>query len=269
MTLYPGGGFDLGSEVAKAKLERVLESPLLRHVVSTQPRVTEYLKSAYPTVLVTEILGVPENPLYFAPGAGTRSDYFGMKKGTLDVCFAAHKYTPGGVDKGYPEYLDIVRALKGAGVPVRAHVVGPFSAEDVPCPDLGDVLAFHGVMTTPELRVFFLDKDLIISPNKPDLLALGAFDGFPLATCVEAALCGVAVLASDELAQNRSFRDGRNILIERPTADAMFRRLMKLFEEPHGTRRIAQAGLKVARIHYSPSAQMTRREEILESSSRW
>ena len=41
--------------------------------------------------------------------------------------------------------------------------------------------------------------DLIISPNVPFVLASGAFDGFPTACCMEAALSGTAMFVTDEL----------------------------------------------------------------------
>ncbi|MFP3670564.1 hypothetical protein SB717_36370, partial [Priestia sp. SIMBA_032] len=40
VTLYPGGGLNLGDPEADAKLAAVLASPMLRAVITTQPRVT-------------------------------------------------------------------------------------------------------------------------------------------------------------------------------------------------------------------------------------
>lgn len=267
LTLYPGGGLDLGAATGTERLDTIYGSGLLRHVITTQPRVTQYLAEQYGgEVPVTEVIGVTVNPELFQPGAGLRSGYFGSGKERLDVCFVAYKYSQGGVDKGYPQFLDMVRGLRTAGVPLRAHVVGGFARGDLPDGDLTDDLEFHPPLASEALRKFYLGMDLIVSPNSPNVLGAGAFDGFPTGAVIEAALSGVAMLCSDELGQNRLFRDGRSILIERPDADAMARRLLRLFREPDGLRRVARAGLAEARRYYAPAAQLGPRVAALRAS---
>lgn len=270
VTLYPGGGLNLGTEEGERKLARVLGSPLLRHVITTQPLVTERARAALGAeseVPVTEIPGIVSGGELFVPGAGMRSTYFGSGKEILDVAFVAFKYSERGADKGFPEFAEFVRLAHEAGLPVRAHVVGGFDEHDLDPGYPAGLLTFLPAMRTSELRSFFLGIDLIVSPNRPGLLSEGAFDGFPLGTCVEAALAGVAVMASDELQQNRLYRDGRDILIIQPDPAAMLRRLDEVLREPGGLRRVAHAGLRTTRKHYAPEMQVAPRARIIESAA--
>ncbi|MGN8048185.1 glycosyltransferase family 4 protein [Curtobacterium sp. 22159] len=269
VTLYPGGGLYLDEPEAEAKLERVLTSPMLRHVVTTQGIVTERVRRTVgEDVPVTEIVGVVVDPEYLAPGPGHRDDYFDpMTDGSeLDLCFVAHRYTPGGADKGFPEFVQTLRGLRDRGIPVRGHVVGGFSAEDLP-DDARDLpITFLGTLPTVELRQFFASMDVIVSPTRPDTLAPGAFDGFPTGATVEAALSGVAIVASDARGQNTLFRDGRDALIVPPDPEHIVERLLSVVQRPGELRRLAQAGLATARRGYSVDRQLWQRRTVLESA---
>jgi glycosyltransferase involved in cell wall biosynthesis len=266
LTLYPGGGLNLGDAEAEAKLAKVLASPQLRHLITTQPVVTEHVRSLVAeSVPVTEVLGLAVDPLYLTPGPGYRTDYFGGGKEHLDVCFVAHRYTEDGADKGFPVFLEVVARLQADGVPVRGHVVGGYGPAQVPAEHSGLELTYAGVMSTPELREFFLGMDLILSPASPGRLATGSFDGFPTGACVEAALSGVAVLATDPLGQNRLFKDRRDIHMPAADAAAIVSRIQGMLAEPDGVRRVAQAGLRTARRAYGVQAQLWTRRQVIES----
>ncbi|MEO6117006.1 MAG: glycosyltransferase [Pseudolysinimonas sp.] len=266
VTLYPGGGLDLGSASASRKLTAVLSAPLLRAVITTQPRVTQFVRQRFPDVPVHEIIGLTVNPSYFGPGAGLRRDYYGKKKRRLDVAFVAHQYRPDGADKGYGTFLDTVRELRTAGIEVRAHVVGGFSARDVPDEDLDKVLAFHGVLDTIALKKVLSSVDLVISPNRPGVLTARSFDGFPTGSVIEGGLCGAGMVATDLLEQNVLFQDGRDILIVPPDARAIAERVVSLIRSPGGIRRMAQAGLAVARDAYGVNTQLWGRRRVLEDA---
>jgi glycosyltransferase involved in cell wall biosynthesis len=268
VTLYPGGGLYLGDESAEAKIDRVLGSRMLRHVITTQPIVTERVKRSVDTqrVGVTEILGLVVDPEYLGPGPGHRVDYFGSGDERLRLCFVAHRYTADGSDKGFPQFVETVRRLEEAGVPVEGNVVGGFTADDLSPRDRGLPITFFGTLPTVELRAFLARQHVIVSPTKTDTLAVGAFDGFPTGATVEAALAGVAVIASDGRQQNRLFRDGRDIVIVPPDADAIVERLTAVLRRPGELRRIAQAGLATARDGYSVDRQLWARREILQSA---
>ncbi|MGY1751704.1 FkbM family methyltransferase [Blastococcus sp. SYSU D01042] len=267
LQLYPGGGLHLGEPAAERKLRRVLGSPLLTHVITTQPLVTALVREITGgSVPVTEVIGGPVGRSYLQPGPGLRTDYFGTGKDVLDVCFVAARYTADGSDKGWPVFLASLRMLALAGLPVRGHVVGGFGPADVG-PEHADLdLSFSGILSTPELRRFYLDKDVIISPTAPGRLAPGAFDGFPTGACVEAALCGVAVVATDPLNQNRLYTDGTDIHMPSADPDAVVARILDLVAEPDGVRRVAQAGLRTTRRTYGVDAQLRTRRRVLEAA---
>jgi hypothetical protein len=266
LTLYPGGGLNLGHGEAEAKLSRVMASPQLRHVITTQPLVTAHVRQVgRHSIPVTEVLGLTVDPAYLSPGAGFRESYFGSGKDYLDVCFVAHRYTSDGKDKGFPVFLDSVRLLASSGLAVRGHIVGGYVAGDVGRRYEDLDLSCHDVMSTPELRDFFREMDLIISAPTPGQIAPGSFDGFPTGSCVEAALCGVAVFASDPLQQNRTFTDRRDIHMPEASAPDIVARICQMLAEPGGLRRVAQAGLHTARRAYGVQAQMLTRCKVIES----
>jgi glycosyltransferase involved in cell wall biosynthesis len=265
LTVYPGGGLNLGVREAAKRLRRVLESELLRAVVTTQPLVTAWVRREAPMVDVLELPGVPVGSAYFRPGAGFRTDYYGEPDvDELRICFVAYRYVPGGGDKGYDLFLDTVRWLAARGVPVSAHVVGGFGPDDLPIGDIADRLTFHGPLETARLHLFFTDQHLVISPTRADVLAAGSFDGVPTGAAVEGALCGVGIVTTDPRGQNTLFRDGRDILIVPPDAEAIADRVQSLTSAPGGIRRLAQAGLATARRSYGVSAQLVPRRRLIE-----
>ncbi|MGY1741608.1 MULTISPECIES: FkbM family methyltransferase [unclassified Blastococcus] len=267
LQLYPGGGLNLGEPGAQRKLRRVLSSPLLQHVITTQPLVTEVVTALTGgSVPVTEVIGGPVGRSHLAPGAGLRTNYFGSGKEHLDVCFVAQRYTVDGSDKGWPVYLAALRTLADAGLPVRGHVVGGFGPADVGEQYAALDLSFSGVLSTPELRRFYLDMDVIVSPTTPGRLAPGAFDGFPTGACVEAALSGVALVATDPLDQNRLYTDGVDIHMPRADVAEVVERVLAMVAEPDGVRRVAQAGLRTTRRTYGVDAQLYSRRRVLETA---
>ncbi|MGY2064411.1 FkbM family methyltransferase [Blastococcus sp. SYSU DS0619] len=267
LTLYPGGGLHLGEAGAERKLRRVLRSPQLRHVITTQPLVTDLVQTITGgSVPVTEVLGVVVDPGYLRPGPGLRTEYFGSGKPVLDVCFVAHRYTPDGSDKGFPVFLESLGLLRDAGLPVRGHVVGGFGASDVADEHADLELEFAGVLSTPQLREFFGSMDIVVSPTATGRLAPGAFDGFPTGACVEAALCGVAVVATDPLNQNRLYTDRRDIHMPAADATEVVQRVLDMLAEPDGLRRVAQAGLRTTRQAYGVDAQLWSRRRVLEAT---
>ncbi|WP_199423574.1 glycosyltransferase [Actinotalea solisilvae] len=261
LTLYPGGGLD-GTDEALAKLDRVLGSPLLRHLFTTQPRVAEMVAARYPHVPTSELQGLFVSRAYFRPGPGERTNYFGVDKETLDLCFVAHRYSVTGADKGFPEFAALVPELARRGLPVRGHVVGQFDASDLP-PGHQHLFEMYGVLESARLQELYGGMDAIVSPNRPGVLAVGAFDGFPLASSVEAALCGVMVVATDEFRQSRFLRDGRDALVVVPDAGQIADRLVRLLREPGGIRRVAQSGLRKVRHVYAPARQLDVRAPVL------
>lgn len=275
LTLYPGGGFGLHEPDSDAKLAAVLTSPLLQAIIVTQPITQDYLQrfaAERGLVLVPlhRIDGVVANPLYFASDHDIRTASFAAGKATLDICFVAERYMSQGANKGYPEFIAAALAL--ADVPeLRWHIVGGgFTREELDISHLGERIQFHGRLTTQELRQFYADMDLIVSPNQPYLLHPGNFDGFPTGCCVEASLCGVTIMATDALAQNPGYIDGESIVLLDmaagiPLAQQIETHIRTLYANPAALARLGQAGQEVTRRLYAPERQIGQRQDILRS----
>ena len=272
-TLYPGGGFELNEVHSDAKLQRVLGSRCFRYVIATQPVTRDYL--------LARRLCREDQIRFIQGGVITRSAFekprgkchFGINKDRLDICFVAARYTPKGEDKGYDLFVDAAIRIIQAGLDVYFHVVGPW---DETVLDLGDVrsrFTFYGFQRTSFFRDFYRRMDLILSPNRPFTLGPGAFDGFPTACCIEAALQGVAVACTDELQLNTQLEDGNQVLIIRPDADKIVEKLLPLFAQPHRLANIGRHGrMRFAQV-FAHKAQLPPRINVLrhvteESASR-
>ena len=275
LTLYPGGGFGLNEPESDAKLAAVLASPLLQAIIVTQSVTQDYLQRfAAERGLILPPLhridGVVVNPLYFDPDVAPPVPALDAGNDTLDICFVAERYMPQAANKGYPEFIAAARAL--VDLPgLRWHIVGGgFTPEEKDVAELGEHIHFHGRLLTQELRQFYAGMDLIVSPNQPYLLHPGNFDGFPTGCCVEASLCGVAIMATDALAQNPGYIDGESILMLDTTADISLARqietrIRQMYADPVALARIGQAGQVLTRQWYAPEHQIGRRQHILRS----
>lgn len=275
LTLYPGGGFGLDEPESDAKLAAVLASPLLQAIIVTQPVTQDYLQRFATRRGLTlpplhRIDGVVVNPLYFDPHGPARAPAFGQGKATFDICFVAECYMPLGANKGYPEFIAAAQAL--ADLPeLRWHIVGGgYTPQDIDVSALGNRIRFHGRLDTPDLRQFYAGMDLIISPNQPFLLHPGNFDGFPTGCCVEASLCGVAVMATDALGQNPGYVHADTMLLLETSANTSLAQqieahVRQLYADPTALKRIGQAGQTLTRQLYAPERQIGQRQHILRT----
>jgi lipopolysaccharide transport system ATP-binding protein len=266
-TLYPGGGFGIDEAESDRKLDGVCASPFLRHVIVTQKLTADYLRARHPKVPSTLVFGSVANPLYFQPMSEPRS-WFGDGKATFDVCFVGEKYMAHGRSKGYPVFIDASRRVSTAVPETRLHVVGGYSADDWPLGDLVEKTAFHGRLTTQELKAFYGSMDVIVSPNVPFVLHTGNFDGFPTAACAEASLCGVAMVVSDVLALNTEYEPDDELIIVTPEVDAVAEAIVRLARDPTRLRSVALAGQRKSRALYAPERQISPRVAVIEREAR-
>jgi lipopolysaccharide transport system ATP-binding protein len=261
LTLYPGGGFNLNDPESEAKIVRVFASPLLRAVITTQPVTLAMLQRMGCSVPVHQIPGIVVNPSYFV-NSTTRTTIPGQ--GAARICFAAFRYDAGGRSKGFPEFLAAANILAVRHPKVQFAVAGDLGPSDWPISGaLEGRITFHGALQTSGLRAFFNEQHVIVSPSRRYATSGTSFDGFPTGSCVEAALCGVAVLSSDELDQNRYYRSGEEILICEPKPKAIAAALTPVINDPSRLAALAERGRQRTIALYGVKKQLLSRTRIL------
>ena len=263
-TLYPGGGLQLEQDESDEKLRRVCSSPNLQKVIATQKVVHEYLlekKFCDPEKIEFIYGGVYPSSLLARHGVA--KSYYKKDKETFDVCFVAHKYRERGADKGYDVFIEAAKLISRRHEDAFFHVVGPFDETDVDISGLEDRITFYGTRPTEFFPSFYSGMDAIISPNAPFLLAPGAFDIFPLGTCIEAGSCGVAVICTDPLEQNVAFEEGEEIVIVPRDAEAISETVSWYHEHPEALGELSERGREAFRRVFDIEAQMKPRLRIL------
>lgn len=263
-TLYPGGGFRLNDDGSDRMLRRVCESACFRGVIATQTVTRDYLIERHfcdPSQVHFIFGGVFPSDV-FATGA-VRKQYFGQDKETLDICFVAHKYMAGGIDKGYDTFVEVARILAAEMEHARFHVIGGFGPDEIDVSDLGDRIRFYGSLYREEFTALYGRMDLILSPNRPFRLFPGSFDGFPTGCCIEAGLSGVAVFATDPLGCNIAFEDGAEIVLVPAEPRAIADRVHACCQDPERLYRIAAGGQRAFARLFDLEAQMGPRMKTL------
>jgi glycosyltransferase involved in cell wall biosynthesis len=261
-TLYPGGGFRLDNQDSDAKLKRVFSSSSFRHVIVTQKVTRDYLisRGLCPAERIQFIWGGVLPPRTSADVIGTKI-MFGRDKDTLDVCFVAWKYMPGGLDKGYDVFVEVAKKVSKDHNDICFHVVGPYDKSDWDV--TGANIRFHGPKKTPELEKFFKEMDIIVSPNAPFILAPGAFDGFPTGACVEAGLSGVIVVCTDPFGENEFFTDQEIIIVSRDSEEIR-ERIIEFYQNPARLYEFSKRGTEAFQRIFGLERQMTPRLALLQ-----
>jgi glycosyltransferase involved in cell wall biosynthesis len=265
-TLYPGGGFAINQESSDSMLRRIFSSVQFRKVIVTQQVTYDYL--------VKNNFCAEDRILYIFGGVmpldilnkskSYQKKFFGYEKNPLDICFVAMKYMPMGIDKGYDIFIEAAKKVAQLYSNVRFHVVGNFSEADIPINGLEGRLTFHGFQTLEWFDKFYVDKDIILSPNIPFVLSKGSFDGFPTTACVEASLRKVAVFCTDELKLNKYFIDNEEIVIIPHDADRIVHIIEAFYKNPDKLRSIAEKGAAKMREFFSYERQMLPRIKLIE-----
>lgn len=233
LQLYPGGGFEIGNQKSDELLRVITESELCRRVIVTQKFSEDYL--------LRHIGSSPEKNKFIYGGVyDTKKNFdftrgkklYGTHKGTLDVCFVAHRYGDDVQKKGYDQFVAIAKGLASRFTDVRFHVVGDYTADLIPLGDAADRFTFHGAKPNNFFDVFYPRMDVILSVNRPSRDLRGAFDGFPTGACMEAGFRGVLNCVSDPLNMNVAFTDNKDILLVDMDTDKTIDRLTAVLRDP-------------------------------------
>jgi glycosyltransferase involved in cell wall biosynthesis len=263
-TLYPGGGFQMNSPAGDASLTAIMRSPWFRKVIVTQRITRDYLlehKFCRPDQIEFIFGGVaPFDQIIQAQRPRLQ---YRKSKATFDICFVANKYMPRGIDKGYDVFVEVAKSLARVADDIRFHVVGPFDGNDIDVGDVAGRMRFYGFQRTDFFPPFYAGMDVILSPNVPFVLGPGFFDGFPTGCCVEAGLCGVAVLCSDELKLNVAFNDGEEIAIIPRNVEAICGRVLGYYRDEAALAELSRNSRAAFRRVFDIANQMPPRTRLL------
>src|SRR6266568_2458580 len=270
--VYPGGGFGFGNEESDWKLRCVLESPMFSFMVVTQPAIRDYVTSRF---------GVPSDRLHLiGPGpvwtspatSASPRRHLEHGKTTFDVGFIAHKYGNDTRSKGYDFFISLAREVTNIGGHVRFHVVGNYGPDDHPLDGIEERITFHGSLDAVAFESTCRSFDVVVSPNVPSVLCQGAFDGFPTASCSQAALAGAVVFATDPLGLNSALVPGRDFLLlerdpreTRPTDVPRAAEILReLAGDPARLAELSVQGTRAFEALVGPEAQITPRLALME-----
>jgi glycosyltransferase involved in cell wall biosynthesis len=148
---------------------------------------------------------------------------------------------------------------------VRFHVIGGFDKDVIDVKQIEDRVRFYGNRDFNELRTIFQSVDLIISPNQPDKLSKGAFDGFPLGTVIEAAFNEVGVMLTDCFNENEYFENNKELIIIEPNVPDMVNKFEGIISDLNGFYEMARNGRKKFQYIYSNNYQLVPRINLLKS----
>jgi glycosyltransferase involved in cell wall biosynthesis len=258
-TLYPGGGFNLKDPNSLARLRRIFASEYFREVIVTQQAVLRYLTNhrLCAPEQIHFIYGTPVNAGTLLPEIQVGED------DRFNVCFAAQKYTPQGRDKGYDIFIEAMRALLPAVPALHIHILGNFDETDVFVGDLSEHITFHGSLYIAEMREIFSQMHAIVSPNLSNVLADGAFDGFPTAVVQEASLMGVAMFVADDLQQNLHYEPDSEIVLISHNPEEIADKLLYYYNNRQRLTELRGNGMKKTFALSSFDHHIRRREDIL------
>ncbi|MGD9900529.1 MAG: glycosyltransferase [Calditrichaceae bacterium] len=265
-TLYPGGGFGLNDPECNRKLKRIFDSPCFMKVIVTQQITYDYLiaQNLCPSEKMDLIFGVVMPQDAFVDPVPKDKPRWGFQKKRLDICFMAHRYTPHGEDKGYDLFIDAALRLCKIHNDIYFHVVGPYDEKIIDVSSIQDRIQFYGILHPQQLDDFFIDMDIIMSPNISDKIWPGSFDGFPTASCTESGLRGVAIFCTDEFnSADGKFVDGQDFVFIKYDVAHIVQKVEYYYRHPTELKAIGECGSQKILDLYSYESQIASRVRIL------
>lgn len=257
-TLYPGGDFWLDHAGCDKTLRRIFKSSCFHKVIVTQNITEEYLlRKGFCTE--KDIVRVPGSP-YKVEGKIPRKE----DRETLDVAFCAAKYMPQGIDKGYDLFIETCKILACKIPNLKVHIIGNYDAYDVDIHGIECIVSFYGLQPMQRLREIFSGIDIILSPNRANILHKGAFDGFPTGSVGIAAMEGAAMFVADELGQNELYTLGEQIEIVDHNPENIAAKIIEYAGNPQKLRKLQIEGQKRVLALIEDDVQMPPRYQVLE-----
>lgn len=261
-TLYPGGNFKLNDKYGDIGLKRIFNSKYFKKVIVNQKITYDYLleNNFCKPESIEFIYGCPieiKNQI-------AKKEHPESTQKRIDICFVAAKYHPTGMDKGYDIFIDTAKKLCQNSDIYRFHVVGGFNKDDIEISEIQNSIQFYGYLEINTLRNFYEKMDIILSPNRSNILASGAFDGFPTAAVIEAGLKGVIMMITDDNNQNIFFKDSEECILINHNANDIAEKIIDLSNNTHLMNLISYSGQITLSNLFSYETQIKKRLEIID-----
>lgn len=231
-SLYGGGFFGLNYPESDEKLRVVCQSPWLKKIIVSQTITQRYLvENGFVTAdkVVLVYGSTPSENQTSKRYLTFKKKKYPSQKKTFDICFVARRHTPQGKDKGYHLFIAAAKKIAKLIEDVRFHVAGDFDETIIPIGELKDKISFYGEIPIKSLPDFFSDKDIYLSPNIPNIIHQGSFEGIT-GTCQEAAIAGTAVFCCDVLKLNIYFTDKKDIIFIEPDTKDIVDKVMYYYQ---------------------------------------
>lgn len=262
-TLYPGGNFILNDKNGDLGLSRIFNSIYFRKVIVTQKITLDYL-------LDNKLCKAENIEFIYGCPIETKNDNFKknpfeLVKKEINICFVAAKYHPTGMDKGYDVFIDTAKKLQKSSSKFKFHVVGGFDKNDINIENIESNIKFYGYLEINALRKFYEKMDIIISPNRSNVLANGAFDGFPTAAVVEAGLKGVIMMLTDDNNQNIYFKNGEDCVFINHNSVDISNKVIELCNDTFKMNYISNSCQNKLNNLFSYDSQIKKRFEIIDT----
>lgn len=263
-TLYPGGGWCLYNSDHDNNLRKIINHPLCKGVIVNQLTSLNYLikRNICQREKVKLIYGLPiaDEKLRFDI---SNRIYFGKGKKQLDIAFVASRYSKIGADKGYDLFVTAAQLLEKKFQFIQFHVIGNFSENTIDVSSIRHKIKFYGRLPAKELRNHLQGFDIILAPNRANILSHGSFDGFPVGCCVEAMLCGTVAITTDPLDENSYYENWKELIIIKSEVDEITSSVETLIKNPDEIKKIGIAGYNKTRYLYSAERQLEERVTYL------
>lgn len=257
--LYPGGRFGLNSKKSDFMLQKIFESDQFRAVIVTQKITENYLLSKK-LCDQSQIEYIYGGFVQFRKEEILKRKYFGAEKPVLDICFVGAKYSDRGVDKGYDVFIDFAKTYSQLHKNVQFHVIGGFDKNDIDTATLSGRIRFYGYLTPERLKNMYANVDILISPNRPNGLFPGNFDGFPIG--IDASYCGTALFVADELNMNIMYENGQELVVIKPTVRDVLTKIEEYYANPNHLVNLAKRGQAKTQMLFDINFQVDRRIRV-------
>ena len=267
-SLYGGGFFGFNYPESDRKLEKICKSPFLKKIIVSQKKIADYIveKEFCSAEKIEFIYGSPPSTNQTEKKfLENRKKKYPTDKKTFDICFVGRRHTPKGRDKGYHLFVAAAKLLERQFDSVRFHVVGNFTKDTIALENISKKTTFWGEIPLESLPAFFSTQDIYLSPNIPNQIHPGSFEGIT-GTCQEAALAGTAVFCTDVLKMNLYFQHKKNIIFLEPTVNNIVEQCLYYFHHLDDLYRISTQGRKKFSEVFDFTTYMTKKCAILSES---